>query len=310
MKTVLICLAILPFVMDGILAIPLEDGPAARTFLQPNLKCGQTSALKEIKMNNASFNTNSQSCLYKIRPVNLRVCQLRIDINYLTLDATRGTGSLSCTGSRLHVDGLPFDLCGKLSLQHVYVPFKPNRLIDEKTIDFRASSNEVAFWDIVVHQIECNGPTADERQAPDGCLQYFYQQNYKVESFNYGDAYLANTKYAICFNRNNNPNAMLELTGITFSMDSNAATLGGFDDECLDVDVAATNKKDYIAIPFAEIFTGLTHTREHHSLFCDKSIDGKTLQFKGTGPIVIHVNTDATTDYAKETGFQFTYRIS
>lgn len=46
--------------------------------------------------------------------------------------------------------------------------------------------------------------------APDGCLQYFHQTTGVVESFNFGNNYLGNTHYAICFNRNYNENAILE----------------------------------------------------------------------------------------------------
>jgi len=325
MKTVLICLAILPFIVDSILAIPLEDdipdGIAARTFLQPNMKCEAKSAFKQINIQNSSMpSSGSRTCKYGIRPFSLKVCQLRIEINIMdmTPPSFTATQHALCRGSRLIVDGLPFDLCGRMSFQHVYVPFNVNRLTDEKIIEFRVSANEIAYWDITVNQIECDHKAAlvatDERQAPDGCLQYFYQDTGRVESFNHPTEYIGGAKYAICFNRNYNQDAVLELSAIKFNMDSNGATNGGFDDECLEVDAALTvptTRRDYIAIPFAEfIDSAATIPRQYHNLFCDKSLDGKTLEYRGTGPIVIHVNTDEVTTASKETGFQFTYKIT
>lgn len=44
----------------------------------------------------------------------------------------------------------------------------------------------------------------------------------------------------------------------------------GFDGDCLNN--VATASKDYIAIPFAEV-----PTEDPHSVFCDTSLDGKSL---------------------------------
>lgn len=51
-------------------------------------------------------------------------------------------------------------------------------------------------------------------------------------------------------------------------MDGNANP--GFDGDCLDN--VATNSKDYIAIPFAEV-----PGEDPHSLFCDTSLNTKSL---------------------------------
>ncbi len=141
-----------------------------------------------------------------------------------------------CNRDRLVIDGMQFDLCGRLLGQHIYVPFDVKRLTDEVRIEFDVGSGSFAMWSMEVNQIECGHKAAlvtyDERQglvfffkywkvfffrsiiitlsAPDGCLQYFYQSSGRVDSFNFGNYYYGDTSYAICFNRNYNENAMLE----------------------------------------------------------------------------------------------------
>lgn len=129
----------------------------------------------------------------------------------------------------------------------VYVPFDVKRIAEEMDIKFQIRSNSFAIWNMTVDQIECGHKaalvTTDEKQgllrfclfgffftslnilpAPDGCLQYFYQPSGRVESFNFGSQYYGNTHYAICFNRNNNDNAMLEYD----SDDSNSLNIYDF----------------------------------------------------------------------------------
>jgi len=318
MRIVLFCFAIVAVFMDDILANPLllDNMPTTRTLFQQNMKCNTKSAFKRITMSNTLvYNTSSQSCDYGIRAYSLKVCQLRVDITYLDMQQPTSTGinpgqHTSCRGDRLSINGLNFDLCGRLVGQHVYVPFDVKRLTDEVILDLRVSANAIATWIIEVNQIECGHKAAlvtpDEREAPTGCLQYFYQPNGRIDSFNDGpNGYYGDTKYAICFNRNYNENARLELSEITFQMAGTGTA--GFDADCLDPDVGATSSKDYIAIPFAEVTT----PREYHSLFCLDSLNNNRLEYRGTGPIVIHVNTDqTTTDNTEEKGFSFRYRIT
>lgn len=65
-------------------------------------------------------------------------------------------------------------------------------------------------------------------------------------------------------------------------MDGNGVfgTDDGFDDMCLDPDSTSTNtKKDFIAIPFADVIDPAGTPRlTHHSLFCMQSLQAKTLQ--------------------------------
>ncbi|KAG4070974.1 hypothetical protein HA402_001411 [Bradysia odoriphaga] len=244
---------------------------------------------------------------------------LRVDFQYFDLDQPTASRRpyASCEGDRLSINGLSFELCGKLVNQHVYVPFDVQRLTDELVLDFQIGSNKFAIWNMDVNQIECSHKAAlvtpDERQAPDGCLQYFYQTSGVVQSFNFGHNYYGNTQYAICFNRNYNPNAILELTDIEFNMDGNLAggAPDGFDSDCLDPTGAApNNKKDYISIPFATVTNPTGPSVVHHSLFCLQSIDSKLVEFSGTGPMVIHVNTDQITEAtANEEGFRFQYQV-
>ncbi|KAJ6641747.1 hypothetical protein Bhyg_06687 [Pseudolycoriella hygida] len=287
-----------------------------------NMKCNTKSALKHVTMSNSIiYDPNSQNCQYGIRAFSTKVCQLRVEIVFMELDQPKTTSSRQyahCADGRLTIGDLQFALCGRMFNQHIYVPFDVQRLAEEVKIEFQISSNSFAMWNMEVHQIECNHKAAlvtpDERQAPDGCLQYFYQNAGVVESFNFGMQYLGNTQYAICFNRNYNQTAVLELSEITFEMDGNGATPPlGYDSECLDPSVnSPNNKKDYIAIPFATVTdnSGGTPTSLRHSLFCLKSLNGNTLEYAAAGPIVIHVNTDEITDTAvDETGFRFKYVI-
>lgn len=77
----------------------------------------------------------------------------------------------------------------------------------------------------------------------------------------------------------------LRLSEIEFEMDGNSGTgtADGFDGDCLDPTGAqANNKKDYIAIPFAEVIDSSTNpaTLAHHSLFCLDSLDAKDVECK------------------------------
>lgn len=46
--------------------------------------------------------------------------------------------------------------------------------------------------------------------APKGCLQYFHKPTGQIESLNYGLNYFGNVRYAICFDKKQNNNALLE----------------------------------------------------------------------------------------------------
>ncbi|XP_037044410.1 uncharacterized protein LOC119080265 isoform X2 [Bradysia coprophila] len=320
MKVTLIYLTLVSVLLDITAANPLiANETLARTFTTPNMKCNTRSSAKRVTLSHSViYDSNSQNCAYTIRAFSTRVCQLRVDFLYFDLDQPTASRRpyASCEGDHLTINGLNFDLCGILVNQHVYVPFDVQRLTDELVLDFQIGSNKFAIWNMEVNQIECSHKAAlvtpDERQAPDGCLQYFYHSNGQVQSFNFGHNYFGNTQYAICFNRNYNPNAILELEGIDFNMDGNlgGGTPPGFDNDCLDSSgAAANNKKDYIAIPFAAV-TDPAGPVVYHSLFCLQSLDSKILEFSGTGPMVIHVNTDQITDAtANEEGFRFRYQV-
>lgn len=66
-------------------------------------------------------------------------------------------------------------------------------------------------------------------------------------------------------------------------MDGNPPATGtavGVDAECLDPSGSTTNnKKDYIAIPFAEV-TDSAGAITYNSLFCLKSLEGKVVECK------------------------------
>lgn len=306
LQSIWLTLVVLVF-MDSCLANPLlEDGIFARTFFQQNMKCGTRSAYKRITM--SSPNTgNPQNCEYNIRAYSTKVCQVRIDFLRLSIEQPRNADPGTCDKEYVRIQGMEFDLCGILQNQHVYVPFDVVRITEDLKINIQVSSTSMAFWSMEVNQIECTQKAAlvtpDERQAPDGCLQYFYRPTGQVQSFNYDKQLIGDTKYAICFNRNNNEFARLQLSDIKFEMGALAAPPASqFDDGCLIS--APTNSEDYIAIPFAEVVGD-----RPYSLFCGDGLDGESLIYQGTGPIVIHVNTDRKVTPTGEKGFSFSYRV-
>ena len=87
------------------------------------------------------------------------------------------------------------------------------------------SMSQRSTWKVAVHQFECPMgqtrsimPSSDQQKpvmqariglfndwlAPQGCLQYFVQQNGTVESFNLNNGvgpYIGDMSYAICFRR-------------------------------------------------------------------------------------------------------------
>lgn len=96
------------------------------------------------------------------------------------------------------------------------------------TINTQSAIGQKSTWKIAVHQFECPlgqtrsikpSSSSDEPKipsiqpkmglfndwlAPQGCLQYFVQQNGTVESFNLNNGvgpYLGDMSYAICFRR-------------------------------------------------------------------------------------------------------------
>ncbi|KAG4071001.1 hypothetical protein HA402_001438, partial [Bradysia odoriphaga] len=274
------------------------------------VKCNGKSNSKQISLTNTAH--NQQLCEYTIRAYNTRVCQLRVDFHYFNVGQPSITPErpyAHCSDDRLIINGIPFDFCGTINQNHVYVPFDVQKSSDEVKLTIKLGTNSLAQWYITVNQIECSEKATtvkpDERQAPSGCLQYFYESFGLVQSFNYGGDYYGDTKYAICFNRGKKADANLVLNDISFQMDVGDNTAPGYDSKCLPLTNPGGLTEDYIMIPKAVV----TGTQERATIFCSNTITGQEIISTARGPLVIEVNTDTKTTASMETGFRFRYRI-
>ncbi|KAJ6641748.1 hypothetical protein Bhyg_06688 [Pseudolycoriella hygida] len=289
------------------------------------LKCNTRSNAKQLTLSNPY--PSLALCQYTIRAYNVKVCQLRIDFHYFTLEQPSMTPQkpyAHCENDRLTINGIPFDFCGTINQNHVYVPFDVQKITDEVKLVFNLGPYSLAQWYITVNQIECNEKSIsvkpDERQAPPGCLQYFYESFGLVQSFNFGGDYYGDTQYGICFNKGKNIDSKLILHDITFQMDigatvnsenttrnvrnNNGSYAFGFDSDCIPSTNPGGITEDYIIIPKAEVNGKLKATA-----FCSNSIDGEEIISHARGPFVIEVNTDTKTTQNKETGFRFRYKV-
>lgn len=143
-----------------------------------------------------------------MKPCDANICQLRIDFLSFSLAPPNGDGvcnvdSFSVTGGSSRVPVI----CGENSGQHVYVDFNEEApiLINVDTTGSYAFNRQFQFQ---VSQISCKLPT----KAPSGCLQYYFEPQGTVQSFNYvssgnsllnsigvqGTRQIANHQYGIC----------------------------------------------------------------------------------------------------------------
>ncbi|KAJ6643605.1 hypothetical protein Bhyg_08568 [Pseudolycoriella hygida] len=302
-------LIFLTLLVKDLFAFPMENLERTKSSPQTIL-CNTRSWAKKVIMSNLNDNHVRSECRYSIRAYSSNVCQLRIDFRFFNLaQPTSGTSSkpyAHCADERLSINGLDFSLCGLLNNQHIYVDWDVQFQSEEKLFHFHLKSGSTAKWHIEVNQVECTHKSpivfADVLEAPKGCLQYFHKATGNIESFNYGASYFGNSRYAICFDKKQNNNAILVIDEITFKMSGSE-----YDDSCLKDVYDEHLSEDYISIPHAEIVYGKNVQR--HNLFCGRSLNGKLVQYRSTGPIVIHVNTDKKTVVGSETGFKFRYRI-
>lgn len=110
--------------------------------------------------------------------------------------------------------GVPTLISNNIYSKLVYVPFNVTKLTDSVVISIKSTGNP-SFWAMQATQLECpfGSPrnTLEARTindgfliAPNGCLQYFPNENGSVVSFNYNyghGPYLSNLDYSICFRR-------------------------------------------------------------------------------------------------------------
>jgi len=160
--------------------------------------------------------TNTRNYEYAVTKCSDEICQVRLDFLTLNLaQPTAATGDCT-TGDR---DSITLDaggndpnrvLCGDLTGQHAYMDVSPTQST-AATITVAAHTDATAGgtknWRIKVSQIECDS----EYRAPQGCLQYFFENVNTITSLNWDGAtaragndggVLANQDYRICIKQN------------------------------------------------------------------------------------------------------------
>ncbi|XP_049278383.1 uncharacterized protein LOC125761367 [Anopheles funestus] len=325
----------------------LQLSPAEGQYTGPTLACGGTSLVKSTTLlapNNIA--ANGLTCVYTIRSLNLRICQLRLDFNSFSLAQPTLDPYPKCINDVFSVENMNFDLCGENSGQHVYVPFNPTNADRTMTITFRiASRTQIPtlsnpHWSIRVQQLECpTGMAAAAKDgarqldpsemvpllartlhsdvgliAPTGCLQYFSDTSGTVESFNLGSGvgpYLGGLNYAICFNRPRN-SQLLRLIPTTFEIASSAnptAENPGVDELCYSSVSVMARSEDNLHIPNAVVRLP-TLPALRASRFCSKSLENGEVDVRGPGQFMMYFTSDQLFDpFRRETGFRLQYQI-
>uniref|UniRef100_A0A6E8VYM9 CUB domain-containing protein n=1 Tax=Anopheles coluzzii TaxID=1518534 RepID=A0A6E8VYM9_ANOCL len=338
----------MPFVLILVVIGMMQLSPAKGQYTGPTLACGGTSLVKTTTLltpNNIA--ANGLTCVYTIRSLNTRICQLRLDFNSFSLAQPTLDPYPRCINDVFSVDNLNFDLCGENSGQHVYVPFNPTSADRTMTITFRiASRSQIPtlanpHWSIRVQQLECpSGMAAAAKDAtrqldtpdmlplmartlshgdigllaPTGCLQYF-QDNYgTVESFNFGNGagpYLGGMNYAICFHRPRNSQT-LRILPTTFEIASSGnptAQNPGVDELCYSSVAIAARSEDNLHIPNAVVrLPTLPALRANR--FCSNSLSNGEVDVTAPGPYMMYFQSDQLFDpFRRETGFSMRYLI-
>uniref|UniRef100_A0A182WGK5 CUB domain-containing protein n=1 Tax=Anopheles minimus TaxID=112268 RepID=A0A182WGK5_9DIPT len=325
----------------------LQLSPAEGQYTGPTLACGGTSLVKSTTLlspNNIA--ANGLTCVYTIRSLNLRICQLRLDFNSFSLAQPTLDPYPKCINDVFSVENMNFDLCGENSGQHVYVPFNPTNAARTMTITFRiASRSQIPtlsnpHWSIRVQQLECpTGMAAAAKEgsrqlepsemppllartghsdvgliAPAGCLQYYSDTFGTIESFNLGSGagpYLGGLDYAICFNRPRNSKS-LRFIPSTFEIASSAnptAENPGVDELCYSSVAVPSRSEDNLHIPNAVVRLP-TLPALRASRFCSNSLVDAEVDVKGPGPFIMYFTSDRLFDpYHRETGFRLYYQI-
>uniref|UniRef100_A0A182T0V5 CUB domain-containing protein n=1 Tax=Anopheles maculatus TaxID=74869 RepID=A0A182T0V5_9DIPT len=330
------------------LVIGLQQlSPAEGQYTGPTLACGGTSLVKSTTLLAPSnIAASGLTCVYTIRSLNLRICQVRLDFNSFSLAQPTLDPYPRCINDVFTVENLNFNLCGENSGQHVYVPFNPTNADRTMTITFNiASRSQIPtltnpHWSIRVQQLECpTGMTAAAKDAarqldvpemlplvartlhpdisllaPTGCLQYFSDSSGTVESFNLGAGvgpYLGGLNYAICFHRPRN-SQMLRLEPTTFEIASSANPTvenPGLDELCYSSVSVMARSEDNLHIPNAVVrLPSLPILRG--SRFCSSSLNNGEVDVTGPGPFMMYFMSDHLFDpFRRETGFRMKYHV-
>ncbi|XP_053672181.1 uncharacterized protein LOC128722536 [Anopheles nili] len=333
-----------------VIELLLHPSPVVGQYTGPTLACGGTSLVKSttlIAPNDIS--ANGLTCVYTIRSLNLRVCQLRLDFNSFSLAQPTLDPYPRCINDVLSIENLNFDLCGENTGQHVYVPFNPTNADRTLTITFRiANRNHIPnlrnpHWSVRVQQLECpTGAAAASKDtfrqesafdqpellplvartfhndigmlAPTGCLQYFPDTTGTVESFNLGTGegpYLGGLSYAVCFHRPRTAQA-LRLRPSVFEMAYVLEPVAGnvaVDELCYSSVASMERSEDHLLVPNAMARLPSLPVLRS-SRFCGHSLVSGEVEVTAPGPFVMYFNSDQLFDpFRRETGFRMQYQI-
>jgi len=165
-----------------------------------------------------SAETNTRNYEYMVTKCSSDICQVRLDFlvaNFAQPD--QATGDCALAGSdrdTITLDAGGDDpnhvVCGELTGQHAYLDVSPantNAATITIATHANAASGGTKNWRIKVSQIECDSAY----RAPQGCLQYFFENINTITSFNYDGnigragtegGVLANQDYRICIKQN------------------------------------------------------------------------------------------------------------
>merc|ERR1712122_341319 len=163
-----------------------------------------------------SAETNTRNYEYMITKCSSEICQVRLDFlvaNFAQPDQATGncqTGDRDVVTLDAGGDDPNRVLCGELTGQHAYLDVSPantNAATVTIATHTNAASGGTKNWRIKVSQIECDSAY----RAPQGCLQYFFENVNTITSYNYDGnigragtegGVLANQDYRICIKQN------------------------------------------------------------------------------------------------------------
>merc|ERR1711944_25348 len=187
---------------------------------------------------------NTAAYNYMVTKCSSEICQIRLDFimgNFAQPAAVTG----SCTGRDTVTvtpgggESVPV-LCGDLTGQHLY--FDAGNTNAAGTVAIATTAANAAggtkSWRIKVSQIECDSAT----RAPNGCLQYFFENTNTVQTFNWdGETARANAAggllaaqdYRACIRQNAGMCSVQwsesVVTGTADAFDFNAVTMANRD---------------------------------------------------------------------------------
>ncbi|KAL5277212.1 hypothetical protein ACFFRR_002437 [Megaselia abdita] len=245
-----------------------------------SIKCGASTSSKSFSLVNPS---NPPSyCEYTIKRYSSKVCQIRLDLDEMTLAPPRTLSFTECYDDYLEVGGYRF--CGRESGQHIYIPFTGKSLPIRIVSSYRSGLTQLPrlSWNIQVRQLECPKGLStrsltenyasipdNELLAPSGCLQYFLNTYGRIQSFNFDQGRgTLNDKltYAICIRRTSTTQGV-RLFGENVQLGCDRGFRGD----------------NFLLVPFG----GIEGTFENSTIFWGSNLQNKTHVSRIPGPISI-----------------------